>query len=68
MSLFTVEPAALGDNGAMETKRKRRFQFRLRTLLVFTAIAAVDCDWSGGRIERNCKDREEANSIVSKEA
>ena len=34
-------------------KRKRRwFQFSLRTLLVFTAVVAVTCGWLGTKIVR----------------
>ena len=47
---------AVGDNGPMEDepsradppKRKRRpFQFSLRTLMIFTMVVAVACGWVG---------------------
>jgi hypothetical protein len=36
-----------------EPKRKRRwFQFSLRTLLIFVLICAIPCAWRGRKIER----------------
>ena len=55
---------AVGDNAAMQTeppkaeppKRKRRwFQFSLRTLLIFTVICAIPCAWLAGRLTGNAK-------------
>jgi hypothetical protein len=59
-------PAA-ADNAAMEDepnsatppKRKRRwYQFSLRTLLVVTAIVAVACGWLGSKIEQRRRQRD----------
>jgi hypothetical protein len=58
---------AENDNAAMEAeppkadlpKRKcRRFQFRLRTLLLFVMICAIPCAWLGWQLERQRLDRE----------
>jgi Leucine-rich repeat (LRR) protein len=66
-------PALNADNAAMEAepnkaeppKRKRRwFQFSLRTLLIFTAVAAVACSWLVSKIERKRQEREAAEAIV----
>jgi hypothetical protein len=63
----------IADNAAMEAeptnadppKRKRRwFQFSLRTLLVSTIIIAVACGWLGKRIEQKRKDRETVAAII----
>jgi Leucine-rich repeat (LRR) protein len=43
--------------------KNRRFQFRLRTLLVFTAICAIPCAWLGSKIERKRKEREAVAAI-----
>jgi hypothetical protein len=46
-------------------KRKRRwFQFSLRSMLIFTLICAVACGWLGKRIEQKRKEREEVEAIV----
>jgi hypothetical protein len=61
------------DNAAMEAKppkadppkRKRRwFQFSLRTLMTFTAICAIASAWLGKRIEQKRKERESVAAIV----
>jgi hypothetical protein len=55
------------DNAAMdaEPKRKRRwFQFSLRTLLILTLIVALSCRWLGKRIERNRDERAAVQAIV----
>jgi hypothetical protein len=66
-------PPAVGDNAAMQTesqraeprKRKRRwFQFSLRTLLIGVAIVAIPCAWLGKRIEQKRMEREEVAAIV----
>ena len=45
-------------------KRKRRwFQFSLRSLLIFTAIAAVACGWLGRKIEQKRREHEAAEAI-----
>ena len=45
-------------------KHKRRwFQFSLRTLLIFTAIAAVSCGWLGKKIERKHQEQAAVNAI-----
>ena len=63
---------AVGDNAAMEAeppkaeppKRKRRwFQFSLRTLMIFTLICAVGCAWVVRRMERKRKEREAVEAI-----
>jgi hypothetical protein len=64
---------AVGDNAGMQTeppksdppKRKRRwFQFSLRTLLIFTIVVAVACGWLGRRIERKRNEREAIEAIL----
>jgi hypothetical protein len=63
--IITGAPARLlcraiaADNAAMETEpnRKRRwFQFSLRTLLIFTALVAIACGWLGSKIERKLQE------------
>ena len=45
-------------------KRKRRwFQFSLRTLLIFTAVVAVACGCLGKKIERKRREREAVKAI-----
>jgi hypothetical protein len=65
--------SAAGDNAAMQTeppkadppKRKRRwFQFSLRSLLIFTLICAIASAWLGREIERKRKEREAVAAIV----
>jgi hypothetical protein len=59
---------AAGDNAAMEAepikpepKRKRRwFQFSLRTLMIFTLICAIGAAWLAPKIERK---RQEQNAV-----
>jgi hypothetical protein len=64
---------AVADNAAMEAepsktdppKRKRRwFQFSLRTLLVFTLICAIACAWIERRIEQKHREREAIEEIL----
>ena len=46
-------------------KRKRRwFQFSLRSLLVTTFIVAVACGWLGKKIEQKRREREAVEAIV----
>ena len=46
-------------------KRKRRwFQFSLRTLLLFTVVCAIGCAWLARRVERKSKEREAVEAIV----
>ncbi len=46
-------------------KRKRRwFQFSLRTLLIFATIVAVSCAWIERRAERKSKERDTARAVV----
>jgi hypothetical protein len=61
------------DNAAMKAeppkagppKRKRRcFQFSLRTLLIFTFLVAVPCAWLGSKIERKRREREAVKVIA----
>jgi hypothetical protein len=47
-----------------EPKRKRRwFQFSLRSLLNFVLICAIPCAWLGAMIERKREEREIVNQI-----
>jgi hypothetical protein len=58
---------SVADNAAMDEvpKRRRRwFQFSLRTLLIFTVIIAVGAGWLGKRFEQKRKDRETVAAIV----
>jgi Leucine-rich repeat (LRR) protein len=64
---------AVGDNAAMPTeppkadppKRKRRwFQFSLRSLMIFTLICAIPCAWLGRKIEQKRREREAVQAIV----
>jgi hypothetical protein len=66
---------ALGDNAAMQTdrpkaeppKRKRRwFQFSLRSLMVFTVVCAIGAAWLGRKIEQKRKERELAEALVKR--
>jgi hypothetical protein len=63
---------APADNPAMQAeprnaaspKRKRRwFQFSLRSLLIFTLICAIACGWLGSKIERKRREREAVKLI-----
>src|SRR6266700_3862204 len=46
-------------------KRKRRwFQFSLRTLMIFTLVVAVACAWLGRKIEQKRREREAVTAIV----
>ena len=63
------------DNSAMETepskaeppKRKRRwYQFSLRSLLVFTAVIAVTCGWLGKRTVRKQIEQSAINALRRK--
>ena len=46
-------------------KRKRRwFQFSLRTVMVFTLICAVPCAWLGRRIEQKRRERQALEVIL----
>jgi hypothetical protein len=42
---------------------RRWFQFSLRTLMIFTAIAAVACGWLGRKIEQKRREREAIAAI-----
>jgi hypothetical protein len=45
-------------------KRKRRwFQFSLRTLMIFTLMCAIPCAWLGSKIARKRKEREAVAAI-----
>jgi hypothetical protein len=64
---------AVADNATMQTelpkadppKRKRRwFQFSLRTLLIFTLICAVAAGWLGKSLGRKRREQEAADAIV----
>jgi Leucine Rich repeat len=64
---------AVGDNAAMEEeapksdppKRKRRwFQFSLRTLMIFVVIVAIPCAWLGRKIAQKRREREAVASVV----
>jgi hypothetical protein len=46
-------------------KRKRRwFQFSLRSLMIFTMVCAVACGWLGTRIEQKREEREAVEAIL----
>jgi hypothetical protein len=50
---------------AAPPNRKRRwFQFSLRSLLIFTVLCAIGSAWLGKRIERKRKEREAVEAIV----
>jgi len=60
------------DNSAMELQpsksplpkiTRRRFQFRLRTLFIFTLIVAIPCAWLGRKIEQKQRERHAVNAI-----
>ena len=66
---------ALGDNAVMQTespkadqpKRKRRwYQFSLRTLMIFTLLCAIPCAWLGRRIERKSRERAAIKEVTAK--
>jgi hypothetical protein len=48
---------------AAPPKRRRRFQFSLRTMMVFTAICAVGCGWLFRRVEQKRKEREAVEAL-----
>jgi hypothetical protein len=61
------------DNAAMQTEppkadsenRKRRwFQFSLRTLMIFTVVRAIGSAWVARKMERKRKEREAVNAIT----
>jgi hypothetical protein len=63
------------DNAAMEAeptkaespKRKRRwYQFSLRTLLIFVLICAISSAWFGMKIERKRRERDAVQRIIAK--
>src|SRR5258708_7595905 len=47
-------------------RKRRRFQFSLRTLLIFTLVVAVACAWLGRKIEQKRREREAVEAIVKK--
>ncbi len=52
-------------NKAEPPKRKRRwYQFSLRTLLIVTVLCAIPCAWLGRKIERKRREREAVESIT----
>jgi hypothetical protein len=64
---------AVGDNAAMQTeppkadppRRKRRwFQFSLRTLMIVVVIVAIPCVWLGRKIEQKRRAREAVAAII----
>jgi hypothetical protein len=67
-----LRPPAVGDNVAMQVesphaeppKRKRRwFQFSLRTLLIGVTLLAAACSWFGGKMERARRQRAAVDCI-----
>ena len=69
-----VLSAVSADNAAMDAepikseppKRKRRwYQFSLRTVLIFTVVVAVACALVGRRIERKRRERDTIEAITS---
>lgn len=61
-----MDNASNGDSHAprKNTRRRRWFQFSLRSLLIFTMICAVACGWLGSRIEKKRKEREAVEAII----
>jgi Leucine Rich repeat len=64
---------AVGDNAAMQTeplkadppKRRRRwFQFSLRTLMIVVLIAAIPCAWLRSKIEQKRQERQTVEAIL----
>jgi hypothetical protein len=50
---------------AESPKRKRRwFQFSLRTLLIGVVIIAIACGWLGSKIERKRKELDAVKAII----
>ena len=50
-----------------EPKRKRRwFQFRLRTLLIVTAVVALAYGWLASKIEKKSRERQAVEMVFSK--
>lgn len=63
----------VADNMAVQTeppkadppkRKRRRFQFSLRSLMIFTLICAVGSAWVARRIEQKRREREAADAIV----
>ena len=47
----------------LQNSKRRRFQFRLRTLFILTVIVAVPCAWLGPKIQRKAKERAAVREI-----
>ena len=45
-------------------RKRRRFQFSLRSLLLFTLVCAIACGWLGKKIEQKRQEREAVEAIV----
>jgi hypothetical protein len=50
---------------APKSRRRRWFQFSLRTLMIFTVICAVACGWLGKKIARKHKEIEAVEAITN---
>ncbi len=65
---LTLEPATLDAilTGMTPPKPKlRRFQFSLRTLLIFVTLCAIPCSWLAVKIKR-FKQRQKAAAAIEK--
>lgn len=51
--------------GAPPKRKRRWFQFSLRSLLIFTIVVAIACGWLGKRIERARQQMQSVSSIHS---
>jgi hypothetical protein len=74
---FLLGRLAVGDNTAMEAepnkaepskRKRRRFQFSLRTLLIFTLFVALACAWLTGKVERKRRERASVEALRKKGA
>ena len=54
----------LAEADPLPKRNRRRFQFSLRTLLIFTAIVAIPCAWLGRKVEQKRKEREAVAAIT----
>jgi hypothetical protein len=60
MRVMDADPIRAG----AATSKRRRFQFRLRSVLVFTLICAIPCAWIGRRIKQKQREREAVAAIL----
>ena len=52
-------------SAAKRTRRRRWFQFSLRTLLIFVVVCAIPCAWLGSKIDRKRKESEAVKAIAA---